>query len=207
MNKLKTLNIILLILVFSVNSFSQEEDVKKIREEYVKYNKLISDYESEGLSYFPPRFSIKTIQNRPALGPVNFDFTYYYDENTNIDEVDNPDLAKTWAIIRKVVYTEGMPSYQDYKEILYDEKGELLFYYSKLTGNTCGEKRFYFQNGKLIKIKFNPITHEDCSDDNDFPEFTRYAGKLTKDDIDWQKWILKDADDHKNTLLRLYDAI
>lgn len=198
---------VLFILLFTIqaNIQSQEDIVKEIRKEYIAYNKFINDAKSEGMNYWPPKVSINTIQNRPALGPVNIEITYYYDEHTNREEVELEN-AKTWSVLRKVVYTESMPSYTDYKEILYDKDGKLLFYYSKLTGFTCGEKRFYFSKDKLIKIKFNPFESKDCSDDNDFPSFTHYKSNLTKDDLDWEKAIVNEAKNHKVALSNIFGS-
>jgi len=195
-----------LLLLGIANSYSQEDIVKKIRQVYLDYNKQISESEAEGLDFHPPRFIIKNVQNRPALGPVNISISYYYDEHNNMEEAEDYASMKNWTVVRKVIYTESMPSYTDYKEVLYDKKGNLLFYYVKSTGHDCGEKRFYFNKSKLIKVKFNPITDEQCSNDEKFPSFTRYAGKLNKDDLDWEKWILKSAQSHKEVLDKLYNS-
>lgn len=184
--------------------FSQEETVKEIRKIYIDYNKKIEDAKNEGVNYLPTKIEVSTIQNRPALGPVSFNITYFYDEHTNIDE--NYDVMKNWAIIRKVIYKEGMPSYTDYKEILFDENGNLIFFYSKLSGYTCGEKRFYFDKNKLVKVKFNPFENEDYMGENDFPSFTRYGNNLNKDDLDWQKAILEEAAHHKKAFEHLYES-
>jgi len=98
-----------------------------------------------------------------------------------------------------------MPSFTDYREFFYDGKGNILFYYSKLTGYICGEKRMYFDKGKLIKIKFNPIESKDCEEK--LPDFTRSSGKFTKDDLDWEKWILKIAAFHTKAFLNMFETM
>ena len=175
MLRFKLLSIALLL---GLSALTQENIVKKIRQAYINYNKQISEAEIEGLDFHPPCFKVSNVQNRPALGPVNISITYYYDEHSNLEEGEDNAQVKNWAIIRKVIYTEGMPSYTDYKEMLFDEKGNPLFYYIKSTGYNCSEKRFYFDNSKLIKVQFNPIKYEQCSNDEEFPTFTRYTGKL-----------------------------
>jgi hypothetical protein len=181
---------------------AQEEIVTKIRKSYTDFNQQLENYKAEGLDYMPAKYEIKTIQNRPALGPVDIRFTYFFDEFTNENEED---LGKrnTKGFLRKVVYSESMPSFTDYREFFFDEKGSLLFYYSKLTGYTCGEKRFYFDKGKLIKVKFNPIEAKDCEDK--LPDFTHNTGKLTKDDMDWEKWIIKVAGNHTKAFLNMFE--
>jgi hypothetical protein len=195
-----------LFFIFISTGFAQEEVVKKIRQTYIDYNKQITDSETEELNYLVPKFKINNVQNRPALGPVNISITYYYDEYSNAEEAESYAEIKNWTILRKVVFTEGMPSYTYYKEMFYDEKGNLLFYYIKSTGYECSEQRFYFDKDKLIKIKFNPITDEQCSNEEEFPTFTRYAGELTKDDLSWEKWIIEKARKNKQILKDLYES-
>jgi hypothetical protein len=189
---------------------AQEEIVKKIRQDYLDYNKKLELLESGESSYITAPFKIKTTQIRPALGPVNIEIAYYFDEETSVLDTENPDNINTTGTLRKLIYTESMPSFTDYREIFFDNKGNLLFYYSKLTGNTCGEKRMYFNASKMIKIKINPLETRDCPEENggyQLPDFTRYAGKFTKDDQDWEKWILKYAGYHKKTFQNLFESL
>jgi hypothetical protein len=201
----KKLTIIIFLITCSVYLFAQEEIVNKIRKTYVDYNTLIEKYKKEGTDFLPARYEIKTVQNRPGLGPVQMNFTYFFDEFTKENVDENSTMPSTDGFLRKVVYTESMPSFTDYREFFYDEKGNLLFYYSKLTGYTCGEKRFYFDKGKLIKVKFNPIAGTDCGDDK-FPDFTRNVGKFIKDDLDFEKWILKVAENHNKAFLNMFET-
>jgi hypothetical protein len=201
--------VILLSILFifsTIKISSQEEIVKKIRQTYIEYNKQLAESEKEGLDFYPPRFTINNVQNRPALGPVTISITYFYDEHSNAEEAEGYADLKNWVILRKVIYTEGMPSYTEYKETLFDEKGNLLFHYIKSTGYECGEKRFYFNKDKLIKIKVNPITDEQCSNEEDFPVYTKYAEKFTKDDLRWEKWVLNKALKNKQILENLYNS-
>lgn len=198
---------LLVFFLFGViHTKAQEAIVKKIRASYIAYNQKIAEAEKEGLDFYPPRFKITNVQNRPALGPVSINIVYFYDEHSNAEEAESYADLKNTVVLRKIVYTEGMPSYTDYKETLFDEKGHLLFQYEKLTGYECSEKRFYFDKGKLIKIKFNPITNEQCSNEEDFPIYTRYAGQLTKDDLRREKWIFEKAEKNKQTLKSLYGS-
>ncbi len=200
----------LLTVLFTMNSIAQEEYVKKIRQTYLEFNKKIEIAENEDDSYLPAPFKIKTVQVRPALGPVNIEIAYYYEEQTNSTDEDQMELRNTTATLRKVIYTESMPSYTDCRELFFDTNGSLIFYYSKLTGNTCGEKRVYFNLGKMVKIKFNPLGLAECPDENDsykLPDFTRYPGNYTKDDLDWEKWVLKYAGNHKKAFSGLFESL
>jgi hypothetical protein len=208
---MKRAKILFFILIFCTYHVSaQEETVKKIRQDYIDYNKKLEQIELGETNYVTSPFKIKTIQVRPALGPVDIEISYYFDEETKELETENMDLRNTLGTLRKVMIKEYMPSFTDYREIFFDAKGNLMFYYSKLTGNTCGEKRMYFNLGKMIKIKFNPLGEADCPKENDgyqLPDYTRYTGKFTKDDLDWEKWILKYAGFHKKAFQNLFESL
>lgn len=199
------------MLVFCGSSiYGQEETITKIRQNYIDYNKKIEQAEADEYFYPMAPFRIKTVQIRPGLGPVDIEISYYFDEETREDDSENMDIRNSIGTLRKVVTTESMPSFTNYCEYFLDEKGTLLFYYSKLTGNTCGEKRMYFNLSKMIKIKFNPLGTSDCPEEEDgfkLPDFTRYSGKFTKDDLDWEKWILKNAGFHKKAFQNLFESL
>jgi len=208
MQKISLILIILFLSTFVMKA--QEEIVKKIRQDYLDYNKKLEHLESGESLYITAPFKIKTTQIRPALGPVNIEIAYYFDEETKVLDAENPDNMNTTGTLRKLIYTESMPSFTDYREIFFDNKGNLLFYFSKLTGNTCGEKRMYFNVSKLIKIKFNPLDTKECPEEDggyQLPDFTRYTGKFTKEDLDWEKWILKYAGYHKKSFQNLFESL
>jgi hypothetical protein len=201
-----TLAIICLVSLSFV-TWAQEELVTKIRKTYTDYNNELEQYMSEGLDFMPQVFRIKTVQMRPALGPVEIEISYFFDEQTL--ETENPDnnSRNTKGVLRKIVYKEAMPSFTEYRELFYDTSGKLLFYYAKSTGSICGEKRVYFNQLKMVKIKFNPVTGKECPDENDpfrLMDFTRYPGKYTKDDLEWEKWILGYAGTHAKAFQNLF---
>ncbi len=199
----------LILTILLVNSLlvliAQEEKVTQIRKLYTDYNLQVEKYKSEGLDFSPASYEIKTVQNRPGLGPVKINFTYYFDEFSKENVEGESYDPNTEGILRKVVYTESMPSFTDYREFFFNEKGNLLFYYSKLTGYTCGEKRFYFEKGKLIKVKFNPLDGKNCNGDQ-LPDLMHNSGKFTQDDLDFEKWILKVADNHTKAFLNMFES-
>jgi hypothetical protein len=206
-NKMKACFLVFTIFTISFCSIAQEELVKKIRDDYVDYNKKSQQLESDGIN---KPFKINTVQIRPALGPVEIEMAYYFDEENKDIASDGMDTRKATAILRKIVYKESMPSYTDYREVFFDSGGNLSFYYSKLTGYSCGEKRFYFSLSKLIKVKFNPIEGNDCfgeKNDEKFPDFTRYSGKFSKEDLDWEKWIVKYVVFHKKAFQNLFESL
>lgn len=44
-----------------------------------------------------------------------------------------------------------------YIEYVFDEAEEVIFYYLRAEGAECGERRFYFDDEKLIKVKSNSL--------------------------------------------------
>jgi hypothetical protein len=198
-----------LLLTFAFSAFSQEEVIIRIREEYEKYSKFIEDLQQGNSNNYISPFSIKTTQIRPGLGPVTIEMTYYFDENEKYSEPDHMDEPEREGIIRKVIYTESMPSFTEYREFFYDPKGNFLFYYMKITGYTCGENRLYFNNLKLIKIKSNPINDAETEVmvTRKLADFTRYTGKFTKEDLILEKAITKQAANYKNVFRNLYDSM
>lgn len=208
MQKISLILIILFLSTFVMKA--QEEIVKKIRQDYLEYSKKLEMSESGEIVNVTAPFKIKTTQIRPALGPVNIEIEYFFDEETKAEESEHMEIRNTTGMLRKVVYTESMPSFTDYREIFFDGKGNLVFYFSKLTGNTCGEKRMYFNVSKLIKIKFNPLDTKECPEEDggyQLPDFTRYTGKFNKEDLDWEKWILKYAGYHKKSFQNLFESL
>jgi len=202
--------LLIFIFLFSCSVLAQEETVKKIRQDYLEYNKKLQDSETEDGYFGSVPFKFETIQMRPALGPVNISLSYYYDEETKDSENDDTNNRNSIGTLRKIIYQESMPSYTEYREFFFDYKGALQFYYSKLTGYSCGEKRFYFDKVKLIKVKFNPLEGENCIEavgEDKFPDFTRYPGKFTKDDLDWEKWILNHIAYHKKAFQNLFESL
>jgi hypothetical protein len=202
--------ILLMVSFWALKLFAQEETVKIIRQDYLDYNKKLQESESGGINFMTSPFKIKTVQVRPALGPVDIEISYYFDEVTNTTEIEDTNVHNTQGTLRKIVYKESMPSYTDYREVFFDAKGNLQFYYSKLSGYTCGEKRMYFNLNKMIKIKFNPIEGSECvagTTEDKFPDFVRYSGKFNKDDLDWEKWILKYSGFHKKAFLNLFESL
>jgi hypothetical protein len=207
---MKNLITICLLLAFTFTVTSQEEIVNRIRDEYVNYGKIIEDIQQGNINNYISPFNIKTTQIRPGLGPVTIEMTFYFDEKEKYSEPDHMDVPLYEGTIRKVVYTESMPSFTEYREFFFDAKGNFLFYYKKITGYVCGEERLYFNNSKLIKIKSNPLEEKDCPEDmvmSKLPDYTRYTGKFTKGDLIFEKGIIKQATHYKNVFQNLYDSM
>ncbi|MFN8258217.1 MAG: hypothetical protein U0W24_21190 [Bacteroidales bacterium] len=184
------------------NLHAQEEIITKIRKVYNEYNSKLEADKASGMEFLPNRYEIKNIQNRPGLGPVNVNINYFFDETTTGNFAD--ENTETTSTLRKVVTIQSAPSFNDYTEFFYSENGQLLFCYSKLTGYFCGEKRFYFDKGKMIKIKFNALDVAGCEDKQN--EFTRTTGSYTKEDLNWEKWVIKIAQNHSVAFKNLFES-
>lgn len=86
-----------------------------------------------------------------GAGPVKEVTTYYY--NGDFDEDAGCNLYKAYFIVRKVSFS----STEIYEEFLFNEKGDLVFFFEKSDGN---EIRYYWADTELIK--------EDLKGDNDY---------------------------------------
>lgn len=130
--------------------FGQESEIKRIRNVFTETNKKIEDNQATGSKY-----CIEIIKDRivPGVGPQITSTKLFFHENYE-------DYLKSSKILLKAVVTYNVAqSLSVYEEYLF-ENNKVIFYYEKLKGYTCGEKRFYFKNNKLIKLKSNPISCE-----------------------------------------------
>ena len=77
-----------------------------------------------------------------GAGPVKEVTTYYY--NGDFDEEVGSDVFKVYFIVRKV----NFGSTDIYEEFLFDEKGDMVFFFEKSGVN---EIRYYWSDNALIK--------------------------------------------------------
>jgi hypothetical protein len=202
---MKKISIIIIFLFLCILSLkSQEDAVKEIRNIYNNYQKIIEGTD-DGI--YQLKFKVSTIQIEGGIGPVEINNDYYYDESTYTDEPEGEDNFKYKSVLRKVEVKEETVSYSKYVEYCFDKKGNLIFYFVRYTGYSCGEERYYFKNEKLIKATSKPITSEKCHllDESDkYKKFTHYKAQFTKDDLFREKMISNNAKTHIIAFKNLY---
>lgn len=171
------------VIVFSLVMFlingacAQESEIKKIREMYNSYNQKISEQGNDLQPELPLKIVIKSGITERAVGPVEKSVTFYYDRKEN---VENSKFSYA-DILRKIILIDEA-SWKSYTEFLFDEKGKLVFAYSKHDGYIydCREERYYFKSGELIRIILN--TNPDGMFPGECVEGTRELAKLTPKD-------------------------
>lgn len=141
--------IFLVSLIVPVSLLSSEADIKEIRE---RYNVVSKDIEREDLLHHEIAF--RTLV--PGIGFQHTTMRFYYEflqdgETGEILESPLIKLTLDYMIAASVSF---------YVEYLFDEQEEVIFYYLRAEGYECGEKRFYFNGEKLIKMKINALGEE-----------------------------------------------
>ena len=171
---MKNLLFLLPLCLCSLSLFSQDAEVKKIRELYYAYNEKIHEQGDEISSNLPLKIVMQSKRNVSPVGPVDKTVTMYYDYR-------DITLGAEY-ILRKVIITE-VAVYENYIELFFDEQSQLIFSYLKHIGChiPCGESRMYFSENKLIQV-INTI-NKDYGDDAACEGGTRKGSALTKADI------------------------
>lgn len=92
-----------------------------------------------------------------AVGNHNQTFEFWY--------IEREDEPMTYQPL-KVMATRVVSAYKIYEEWLFNEKGDLLFYYLKdESDENQPEKRYYFNNGELIQTIPNGLESSTSVDD------------------------------------------
>jgi hypothetical protein len=94
--------------------------------------------------------------NRPAIGPQNSDFTFFWNDMSS-ENWDDPQGTGdvVYKVDRKLYLVRSSvniaASVLTEIEYLYDDEGELAFCFYKQTSANIEEKRFYYEDKKLIR--------------------------------------------------------
>ncbi len=129
--------------------FGSEAKVQEIRN---RYNAISEKIEQEELLHH--EISFKTLV--PGIGfqftTIRFYYEFLQDDETG-ETLESPLIKITldYMIAASVSF---------YIEYLFNDAEELIFHYLKAEGLECGEKRFYFDQEKLIKIKISSLGEE-----------------------------------------------
>jgi len=157
----KIIFLFLIISIFFQISFSQEAEIKKIRELYKTAQENIG-YQRDSLIPFD-NLKITLNQNMPAIGQQTFDYEFYFSLEYS-EETEGEYFHQLYFATKSYNIAA---SYFSYEEFLFNDKGELVFYFIKYSSGYepefNREVRCYFQNEKLIKInvKEAPLNYDD----------------------------------------------
>ena len=179
--------ILIWFLLLSTIVFSQDSRIEEIRERSTFISESIEN--DELLIHM---MNLRTLV--PGIGFQNTNILFYYeflqDDETN--EVLEPPLVKI-TIDYMIAASVGI-----YIEYLFDAKEKLIFHYYRAEGYECGERRYYFDKEKLIKIKSNPL-EEECVDSDLTIEYEYYerSGNFSNNDLKEADRIVKKAHGYK----------
>lgn len=133
--------------VFSAFAQKDPPEILKIRQLYRQTGERIAEAEKS----FPESevfFSEMTVNKGgtmyPAVGNFKSVFSFYY---TYGDREQEPYPNR----LMKVTIKTERAANEEFGEYLFDEKGNLVFYFEKI--NDEPESRFYFWGGKIIRIQ------------------------------------------------------
>ena len=135
----KTYIINILFIFLSINVYSQNNDIKKIRE---RYKSIIN----EDITYHELKFNSVL----PAIGPKHTAIKFYYESRQKNPEEDPYEMDSR---IIKIEIKYNISAHSHYLvEYLFDNKEQLIFYFDKVEGMFDNyEKRYYFKDKKLIR--------------------------------------------------------
>lgn len=199
----KILSFCLILICAYTHAQNQTEDIDKLCQEY---DEQIQKAEDEEVDFLPPHFTIKSILQERAIGPVERTIKLYFDE---IEEIEEPfeegeyTLQYEYALLRKAVTMVQTGSYSIKTELYFDKNGYLIKFRYTQDGYECYEELTYFEEHKPIRI-----THKraECPDNEDEIEpFDKID--LSKEEIANAKLLLNQAEKYQVILLQQYDLI
>lgn len=138
---MKKLSFLFLSLCISLAAMAQSNDprVAEIRKMYTEAKKNIEASERKEKQGQPSNITRAVSNYRLGHGAGKVTTTYYFNEK------DDEELERYFFQPYFIVNNFNTPGNKYYQEFLFDEEGDLAFYYEKNEGN---ETRFYFsKNG------------------------------------------------------------
>ncbi|MBN1797915.1 MAG: hypothetical protein JW822_05040 [Spirochaetales bacterium] len=167
-------------------NIAADQRLDKIRELYNKIQELDC---GDACAHFRHEIVYNTMFPAIGLQTTAVQFFYY---SGQVDPETDPYLLSHMLMKVKVTYNIAASAYYTI-EYLYDEQGDLVFYYwMEEQAEAQGEKRFYFHNKKLIKVIVDcnpwdgdPVKYEDVK--NFKAEDVREAASLVQKALDYKK--------------------
>lgn len=150
--------IILIGMMACVLTVSAQDAVSAIRKHYTETQEMVKQYaewekEGEWTMPCPMYYEVNIKQNLPGTGyHKEWIRLYFYEKENEEWEADEPMLFRN---IHFVTAKYNYAAREFYDEYLFDEKGNLEFIFARnadIDDFKGGEYRFYFKDGKLIKV-------------------------------------------------------
>ncbi|MBP5409900.1 MAG: hypothetical protein J6Y46_07045 [Prevotella sp.] len=150
--------IIFIGMMACVLTVSAQDAVSAIRKHYTETQEMVKQYaewekEGEWTMPCPMYYEVNIKQNLPGTGyHKEWIRLYFYEKENEEWEADEPMLFRN---IHFVTAKYNYAAREFYDEYLFDEKGNLEFIFARnadIDDFKGGEYRFYFKDGKLIKV-------------------------------------------------------
>lgn len=150
--------IIFIGMMACVLTVSAQDAVSAIRKHYTETQEMVKQYaewekEGEWTMPCPMYYEVNIKQNLPGTGyHKEWIRLYFYEKENEEWEADEPMLFRN---IHFVTAKYNYAAREFYDEYLFDEKGNLEFIFAHnadIDDFKGGEYRFYFKDGKLIKV-------------------------------------------------------
>mgnify|MGYP006958158368 FL=1 len=150
--------IIFIGMMACVLTVSAQDAVSAIRKHYTETQEMVKQYaewekEGEWTMPCPMYYEVNIKQNLPGTGyHKEWIRLYFYEKENEEREADEPMLFRN---IHFVTAKYNYAAREFYDEYLFDEKGNLEFIFARnadIDDFKGGEYRFYFKDGKLIKV-------------------------------------------------------
>ena len=145
-------------MMVCVLTVSAQDAVSTIRKHYTETQQMVAQYaewEKEGdwTMPCPMYYEVNIKQNLPGTGYHKEWIRLYFYEKENYE--GQPDEPMLFRNIHFVTAKYNYAAREFYDEYLFDEKGNLEFIFARnadIDDFKGGEYRFYFKDGKLIKV-------------------------------------------------------
>lgn len=140
-----------LILLFTAALYPQSDKakrIKEIREEYTTLKSAIERIEKSDEQAHQSALAVNELvvnklnKSWPAVGNYSVVYRFYY------EQTGEQHYPETLLMVTKKTVSAARTYYQEY---LFEETGELMFYFTK--SESDGEHRIYFKDGKLLDYK------------------------------------------------------
>lgn len=160
---MKIIYLISFFLISSFSVFSQTKEIKQIKELYYSVQENIEQQRNEEI----PQDNLQIIlnQNMAAIGPQTVSYNFYF--TLKFDEEETYEYYHTLNFVTRSYNIAASVYY--YEEFLYNDKGELIFYFLKQESEYSFEIRCYYSNNELINI-----TIKDLKEDGNYQNSADY---------------------------------
>lgn len=152
---MKKATIILLLLTVCLLSATAQHTIESIRKTYQEVHEnmrmMSTDFPGEGIPM--KRYHLEVNHNLPGTGPHMENIYMYYGELEDEDE-DNPRIYPR-HFLQFVTAKYNFAAHEYYDEYLYDENGEVMFIYLRITDVDVGqyfEYRIYLDGDHLLRL-------------------------------------------------------